>query len=57
MLKWTLVFFIFAIVAAVFGFTSIAGASMDIAQILFVVFLVLMIVSAIMRALQGRSVT
>ena len=41
MLNWAATFFIIAIVAAVFGFTSIAGSAIDIAKVLFVVFLVL----------------
>jgi len=45
MLNWTVTFFIIAIVAAVLGFTSIAGAAIDIAKVLFFIFLVLAIVS------------
>jgi uncharacterized membrane protein YtjA (UPF0391 family) len=41
MLNWAVTFFIIAIVAAVFGFTNIAGSAIDIAKVLFVVFLVL----------------
>lgn len=40
LLKWALIFFIVAIVAAVFGFTGIAVAAANIAKILFYVFLV-----------------
>ena len=55
MLGWALTFFILAIVAAAFGFGGIAGASAGIAQILFFVFLALLIVTGIARALRGRS--
>ncbi len=48
MLYWAMVFFIVALVAAVLGFTSIAGAAIGIAKILFVVFLVLFLVSLVM---------
>lgn len=41
MLRWAAIFFVIAIVAALFGFTSIAGSAMDIAKVLFFVFLVL----------------
>lgn len=41
MLNWAVTFFIIAIVAAVLGFTNIAGSAIDIAKVLFVVFLVL----------------
>ena len=47
MLQWAATFFIIAIVAAVLGFTSIAGSAIDIAKILFVVFLILAVVSFI----------
>jgi len=38
MLKWALIFFIVAIVAALFGFTGIAAAAAGIAKILFFIF-------------------
>ncbi|OGX05906.1 MAG: DUF1328 domain-containing protein [Omnitrophica WOR_2 bacterium GWA2_47_8] len=48
MLNWAATFFIIAIVAAVFGFTSIAGSAIEIAKILFVVFLVLAVLSLLL---------
>lgn len=48
MLSWALIFFVVAIIAAVFGFGSVASASAGIAQILFFIFLVLFVVSLIM---------
>ena len=45
MLYWALVFFIVAIVAAIFGFGGVATGAASIAQVLFFVFLVLFIVS------------
>ena len=48
MLSWALIFFVVAIIAAVFGFGGIASASAGIAQILFFLFLVLFVVSLIM---------
>jgi uncharacterized membrane protein YtjA (UPF0391 family) len=47
MLSWTLAFFLLAIVAALFGFSGIAGAATQIAWILFVLFLVLFAISLI----------
>ena len=47
MLYWALVFFIIAIVAALFGFGVIASASAGIAKILFFVFLVLFVLSLV----------
>jgi uncharacterized membrane protein YtjA (UPF0391 family) len=54
MLSWALVFFVLAIVAAALGFGGIAGASAGIAQILFFIFLALMVLSFAARALRGR---
>lgn len=45
MLYWSLMFLIVALVAAVFGFGGIASTAAGIAQILFVVALVLFLVS------------
>lgn len=47
MLGWAVLFFIIAIVAALFGFGLIAGAAIGIAKILFVIFLILFVVSII----------
>ena len=52
MLNWAVTFFVIAIVAAVLGFTNIAGSAIDIAKILFFVFLVLAVISFIF----GRKV-
>jgi uncharacterized membrane protein YtjA (UPF0391 family) len=53
MLNWAVTFFVVAIVAAVLGFTRIAGSAIDIAKILFFVFLLLAVVSLIF----GRRVS
>jgi len=47
MLYYALVFFIIAIVAAVFGFGGIAAGAVEIAKILFFIFLVLFVVSLV----------
>ena len=43
-----------ALIAALLGFTSIAGAAMGVAKILFFVFLVLFLVSIVMHFVRGR---
>jgi uncharacterized membrane protein YtjA (UPF0391 family) len=48
MLHYALIFFLIAIVAAVFGFGAIAGASASIAKILFFLFLVVFLVTLVM---------
>jgi uncharacterized membrane protein YtjA (UPF0391 family) len=54
MLSWALTFFVVAIIAAVLGFTSIAGAAAGIAKICFFIFLVLTLVALVGGALRGR---
>jgi len=51
MLSWALLFFVIAIVAAIFGFGGIAGAASGIAQLLFFGFLIL----AVVVLLTGRG--
>ncbi len=48
MLYWAVVFFIVAIAAAIFGFGGIAAGAVDIAKILFFLFLVLFVISLVM---------
>lgn len=55
MLRWAIIFFVIAILAAVFGFGGIAGAASGIAQLLFFVFLVLLVVSVVMHLVRGRA--
>jgi uncharacterized membrane protein YtjA (UPF0391 family) len=56
MLGWALTFLVVALIAAVLGFTTIAGAAMGIAKILFYVFLVLFLVSVVLHFVRGRGV-
>lgn len=55
MLRWAAIFFIIAIVAAIFGFGNIADGATDIARILFFVFLILFLISVIMKLLKGKG--
>ena len=48
MLRWSIAFFLIALLAAVFGFGGIAAATAGIAKILFFIFLVLFAVSVVM---------
>ncbi|MDQ3034362.1 MAG: DUF1328 domain-containing protein [Myxococcota bacterium] len=54
MLYWAAVFFVLALVAAVFGFGGIAAGAVGIAKILFGVFLVLALISFAYNAFRGR---
>ena len=55
MLQWAVTFLIIALVAAVFGFSGIEIVSIELARIIFGVFIVLFIIAALMHAVQGRS--
>ena len=56
MLGWALTFLVVALIAGLLGFTSIAGAAMGVAKILFFIFLVLFLVSLVMHLVRGRSI-
>jgi uncharacterized membrane protein YtjA (UPF0391 family) len=47
MLYWAVVFFVVALIAAIFGFTGIAVAAAGIAKLLFFIFLVLFVIALI----------
>lgn len=53
MLRWSAMFLVIALIAAVFGFGGIAVAAAGIARILFFVFLILFLVS-LLRGLTYR---
>jgi uncharacterized membrane protein YtjA (UPF0391 family) len=48
MLRWALLFFVVAIIAAVFGFGGIAGEAAWVGKVLLVVFLILAVVSMVL---------
>ena len=45
MLHWSLMFLVFAIIAAILGFGGLAGTAVGIAKILFFVFLIIWLVA------------
>ena len=45
MLRWALIFFVVALLAAVLGFTGIAAAAAGVAKVLFFLFIVLFLVT------------
>ena len=49
MLRWALIFLVIALIAALFGFGGIAGAATGVAQILFWVFVALLVISVVMN--------
>ncbi|MRG73230.1 DUF1328 domain-containing protein [Alphaproteobacteria bacterium HT1-32] len=54
MFGWALTFLVIALVAALFGFGGIAAVSIDFAQILFVIAIVLFVVTMIAGAISRR---
>jgi uncharacterized membrane protein YtjA (UPF0391 family) len=57
MLGWAVTFLVIGLIAAMLGFTSIAGASFAIAKFIAAVFLVLFLVFLILGATAVRKVT
>jgi uncharacterized membrane protein YtjA (UPF0391 family) len=50
MLRWSVIFFIIAIIAAIFGFGGIAAGAASIAKVLFFIFLALFIITILFGA-------
>ena len=56
MLRWALIFLVFGLIAALFGFTTIAGTAIGIAKVLFYIFLALFIVALLLGVFVGRRI-
>ena len=56
MLHYAVVFFVIALVAALFGFGGVAAGAVGIAKVLFFVFLVLAVVTFLFGAMKGKRV-
>ncbi len=55
MLQWAITFLVIALIAAVLGFGGVAAISMEMARIVFVVFLILFLIAAVAHALRGKA--
>jgi uncharacterized membrane protein YtjA (UPF0391 family) len=55
MLGWVVTFLIIALIAGILGFGGIAGASIEIAKIIFFIAVVLFLVSAVIGLARGRT--
>jgi uncharacterized membrane protein YtjA (UPF0391 family) len=55
MLGWVVTFLIIALIAGILGFGGIAGASIEIAKVIFFIAVVLFLVSAIVGLARGRT--
>ena len=54
MLRWAVTFLVLAIIAGLLGFGGIAAISTNIAQTLFIVFLVLFVASLLIGFINGK---
>ena len=54
MVRWALIFFLFALIAGLPGFFSLAGLAASVAKIFLVAFLALFFISLLSGALVGR---
>ena len=54
MLQYAIVFFIIALIAALFGFTGIAAGAVEIAKVLFFIFVLLFLVSLVMGLMRRK---
>ena len=55
MLGWVVTFLIIALIAGILGFGGLAGASIEIAKIIFFIAVVLFLVSALIGVSRGRT--
>jgi uncharacterized membrane protein YtjA (UPF0391 family) len=55
MLGWVVTFLIIALIAGILGFGGLAGASIEIAKIIFFIAVVLFLVSAVVGVSRGRT--
>jgi uncharacterized membrane protein YtjA (UPF0391 family) len=55
MLGWVVTFLIIALIAGILGFGGVAGASIEIAKIIFFIAVVLFLVSAVVSLARGRT--
>jgi len=56
LLKWAVIFFVIALIAAAFGFSGIAAGAASIAKVLFYLFLAIFVVLLIAGLIVGRKV-
>lgn len=54
MLNWAIAFLVIALIAAVLGFGGIAGTAVELAKIIFFVFIALFVISLIYGLVTGR---
>jgi uncharacterized membrane protein YtjA (UPF0391 family) len=55
MFGWVVTFLIVALIAGILGFGGVAGASIEIAKIIFFIAVVLFLISAVFGLMRGRT--
>jgi uncharacterized membrane protein YtjA (UPF0391 family) len=55
MLKWALIFFVLGVIAALLGFTTIAGASFFVAKVLFFLCVAAFLIFVALAVMAGRA--
>jgi uncharacterized membrane protein YtjA (UPF0391 family) len=55
MFGWVVTFLIVALIAGILGFGGVAGASIEIAKIIFFIAVVLFLISAVVGLARGRT--
>ena len=55
MLGWVVTFLIIALIAGILGFGGVAGASIEIAKVIFFIAVVLFLISAVVGLARGRT--
>ncbi|MFC5344780.1 DUF1328 domain-containing protein [Brevundimonas staleyi] len=55
MIRWAIIFFVVALIAAALGFTTVFGAAMDIAKFIAVIAIILFVISLVAGGLRGRG--
>lgn len=56
MIRWALIFLVIALIAAILGFTGIAGAAVGIAKMLFGLFLAICVILFLIGLFASRKV-
>jgi uncharacterized membrane protein YtjA (UPF0391 family) len=55
MLSWAAFFLVIALIAGLLGFVGVAGASIEIAKLLFFIFIAIFLISLILGLTRGRT--
>jgi uncharacterized membrane protein YtjA (UPF0391 family) len=57
MLRWSLTFLLFGLIAGLLGFTTVAGTAVGIAKILFFIFAVLFVLTLVLGLFTANKLT